>query len=122
MARLEPLQLARLSNASGQDREFLPLSNIPQVIQDTVLLVEDRDFYQHHGVSPWSILRALVANIRAGRTVQGGSTLTQQLAKNFYLSRERTLTRKINEALIALILDYRYSKEAILEAYLNEIY
>lgn len=122
MARLEPVQLARLANETKQDREFVPLSNIPKVVQETLLLVEDRDFYQHHGVSVWSIVRALVANIRAGRTVQGGSTLTQQLAKNFYLSRERTLTRKINEALIALILDFRYSKDEILEAYLNEVY
>lgn len=122
MARLEPLQLARLANESKQDREFVPLSHIPQVVQDTLLLVEDRNFYEHHGVSVWSIVRALVANIRAGRTVQGGSTLTQQLAKNFYLTRDRTLTRKINEALIALILDFRYSKDEILEAYLNEVY
>ncbi|MDE3271602.1 penicillin-binding protein 1B [Pseudoalteromonas sp. G4] len=122
MARLEPVQLARLANETKQDREFVPLSHIPKVVQETLLLVEDRNFYEHHGVSVWSIVRALVANIRAGRTVQGGSTLTQQLAKNFYLSRDRTLTRKINEALIALILDFRYSKDEILEAYLNEVY
>ena len=80
------------------------------------------NFYQHHGVSVWSIMRALYSNIKAGRTVQGGSSLTQQLAKNIYLTRERSLVRKFNEALIALILDYRYSKDEILEAYLNEVY
>ena len=121
-ARLEPVQIARIGNDSKQDREFVPLDKFPPMLRDTLLVVEDQDFYDHHGVSVWSIMRALYSNIKAGRTVQGGSTLTQQLAKNIYLTRERTLTRKINEALIALILDYRYSKDQILEAYLNEVY
>ncbi|WMS93802.1 penicillin-binding protein 1B [Pseudoalteromonas sp. HL-AS2] len=121
-ARLEPVQIARIGNDSKQDREFVPLDKFPAMLKDTLLVVEDRNFYQHHGVSVFSILRALYSNIRAGRTVQGGSTLTQQLAKNIYLTRERSLTRKINEAFIALILDYRYSKDQILEAYLNEVY
>ncbi|MGO2478512.1 MAG: transglycosylase domain-containing protein, partial [Pseudoalteromonas sp.] len=121
-ARLEPVQIARIGNDSKQDREFVPLDKFPPMLRDTLLVVEDKDFYQHHGVSVWSIMRALYSNIKAGRTVQGGSTLTQQLAKNIYLTRERTLSRKINEALIALILDYRYSKDQILEAYLNEVY
>ncbi|MBQ4833948.1 penicillin-binding protein 1B [Pseudoalteromonas sp. MMG010] len=121
-ARLEPVQIARIGNESKQDREFVPLTKIPDILKETLLVVEDRDFYQHHGVSVFSILRALYTNIRAGRTVQGGSTLTQQLAKNIYLTRERSLVRKINEAFIALILDYRYSKDQILEAYLNEVY
>lgn len=121
-ARLEPVQIARIGNDSKQDREFVPLDKFPPMLRDTLLVVEDQDFYQHHGVSVWSIMRALYTNIKAGRTVQGGSTLTQQLAKNIYLTRERSLTRKFNEALIALILDYRYSKDQILEAYLNEVY
>ncbi|MEQ3512983.1 penicillin-binding protein 1B [Pseudoalteromonas sp. BZB3] len=121
-ARLEPVQIARIGNDSKQDREFVPLDKFPTILKDALLVVEDRNFYEHHGVSVLSILRALYTNIKAGRTVQGGSTLTQQLAKNFYLTRERTLTRKINEALIAMILDFRYSKDAILEAYLNEVY
>ncbi|WP_440055322.1 penicillin-binding protein 1B [Pseudoalteromonas sp. T1lg65] len=121
-ARLEPVQIARIGNESRQDREFVPFEKFPEILKQTLLVVEDRNFYQHHGVSVWSILRALYANIKAGRTVQGGSTLTQQLAKNFYLSRERALVRKINEAFIALILDYRYSKDEILEAYLNEVF
>lgn len=121
-ARLEPVQIARISNDKTQDREFVPLDDFPALLKDTLLTVEDKNFYSHHGVSVWSIMRALYSNIKAGRTVQGGSTLTQQLAKNFYLTRERTLIRKFNEALIALILDYRYSKDEILEAYLNEVY
>ncbi|EWH07553.1 peptidase [Pseudoalteromonas lipolytica SCSIO 04301] len=121
-ARLEPVQIARIGNDSKQDREFVPLDKFPAMLKDTLLVVEDRNFYQHHGVSVWSIMRALYSNIKAGRTVQGGSTLTQQLAKNIYLTRERSLVRKFNEALIALILDYRYSKDEILEAYLNEVY
>ncbi|KZN50517.1 peptidase [Pseudoalteromonas luteoviolacea CPMOR-2] len=121
-ARLEPVQIARIGNETNQDREFVPLDKFPNVLKQALLVVEDRNFYEHHGVSLWSIMRALYSNIRAGRTVQGGSTLTQQLAKNFYLTRERSLIRKVNEAFIALILDYRYSKDEILEAYLNEVY
>ncbi|MBQ4844095.1 penicillin-binding protein 1B [Pseudoalteromonas sp. MMG005] len=121
-ARLEPVQIARIGNESNQDREFVPLDKFPNILKQALLVVEDRDFYEHHGVSLWSIMRAFYTNIKVGRTVQGGSTLTQQLAKNFYLTRERSIIRKINEAFIALILDYRYSKDEILEAYLNEVY
>ncbi len=86
------------------------------------MAVEDRSFYEHHGISPRSLLRATVANVRAGGVVQGGSTLTQQLVKNFFLSNERTLQRKLNEAVMSLLLEVHYSKDEILEAYLNEVY
>ena len=84
--------------------------------------VEDRRFYRHIGIDPLAIARAAWANLRAGRTVQGGSTLTQQLARNFFLTPERTFTRKLNEALIALLLEWRYAKPELLEGYLNEVY
>lgn len=87
-----------------------------------LLLVEDRDFYSHGGVSILSIGRAFLANLRAGHAVQGGSTLTQQLAKNYFLTRERSLMRKVQEAYMAVIIDYRYEKNQILETYMNEIY
>jgi penicillin-binding protein 1B len=120
--RLEPQLLQHLVAAEQEDRELLALQQLPRSIKDTLLLVEDRDFYQHHGVSAWSVLRAMWANMLAGKTVQGGSTLTQQLAKNMYTNQQRSYLRKVNEALIALVLDYRYSKDQILEAYINEIF
>lgn len=121
-ARLEPELIDHLVAAQQEDRELVRLEQVPERFKDTLLLVEDRDFYHHHGVSPLSVMRALWVNAVAGRTVQGGSTLTQQLAKNMYLSSDRTLWRKANEALIAIVLDYRFNKDQILEAYLNEVF
>jgi penicillin-binding protein 1B len=105
-----------------EDRVLLGLERIPEQFLDTLLLVEDRDFYHHKGVSPIGILRALFNNLKAGRTIQGGSTLTQQLVKNMFLTNQRTLSRKVQEAIMALILEVRYSKDQLLEAYMNEVY
>ncbi|MDP4536233.1 penicillin-binding protein 1B [Alkalimonas collagenimarina] len=119
---LEPPLIEHLISPHQEDRELLRLEQTPTLLRDTLLLVEDRDFYRHRGVAPLAIVRAFLVNLTAGRTVQGGSTLTQQLAKNMFLTQDRTLWRKMNEALMALILDFRFSKDAILEAYLNEVY
>lgn len=122
IAVLEPFLIDRIVPKSNEDRVITPLQDIPEQLIDTLLLVEDRDFYFHKGISPLGILRALYTNIVAGRTVQGGSTLTQQLVKNMYLTRDKTIWRKVNEALMSLILEYRYSKDQLLEAYMNEVY
>ncbi|EJB8414684.1 TPA: penicillin-binding protein 1B [Vibrio vulnificus] len=120
--RLEPKMLGMLEKDTDEQRLFLRREQFPEIMVDALLVTEDRDFYQHDGVSPLAIARAMFVNLKAGRTVQGGSTLTQQLAKNLFLTQDRTLWRKVREAYIALILDYRYSKDRILEAYLNEVY
>ncbi|EMN7212431.1 penicillin-binding protein 1B [Vibrio vulnificus] len=120
--RLEPKMLGMLEKDTDEQRLFLRREQFPEIMVDALLVTEDRDFYQHDGVSPLAIARAMFVNLKAGRTVQGGSTLTQQLAKNLFLIQDRTLWRKVREAYIALILDYRYSKDRILEAYLNEVY
>lgn len=120
--QIDPLVLGQVTGENGEDRLIVGLERLPSLLIETLLLVEDRDFYHHAGVSLSSIGRAALANLAAMDTVQGGSTLTQQLVKNLYLSREQTLWRKANEALMALIIDFRFSKDEILETYFNEIY
>lgn len=105
-----------------ENRVWVPLREIPKALQDAVIAVEDDKFRKHHGVNFLAILRAFLVDIREGRIVQGGSTITQQLAKNAFLTHERTLTRKIQELLYAIQLERAYTKDQILELYLNEIY
>ncbi len=121
-ARLEPLLVTRLMSGSAEDRMLVELENVPESLVQALLITEDKAFYQHQGVAPLAILRALIVNVMAGRNVQGGSTLTQQLVKNLYLTREKSLWRKAKEAYMALLLDAQYSKDEILEAYLNEVF
>lgn len=120
--RLDPILIDRISTGSSEDRLFVPLAQIPNALKQALIQTEDRDFYHHEGVSLTAIARAMVVNVMAGHTVQGGSTLTQQLAKNLFLTRRRTLWRKVQEAYMAVLISLRYSKKEVLETYLNEVY
>ena len=122
LLRLDPPEIAGIYPSHYEDRILLNGKELPPALVDTLLAVEDRSFFEHAGINPKGIFRALLANLRAGRTVQGGSTLTQQLVKNLFLSNERTLRRKVNEILMAVLIDARYGKDDILEAYSNAIY
>ena len=110
-----------LSERGGGD-DYVPFDMLPPYVADAVIATEDQRFYDHHGVDPVGMIRAAITNLRYGRTVQGGSTLTQQLAKNLYLSHDRTWARKMEEFTLALWLEARLSKEEILELYLNRVY
>ncbi len=122
LVRLEAPEIGSIYPAHNEDRVLVQRKDLPDSLVQALIVMEDRTFRQHHGVDPRAIARAVWANLRAGGVVQGGSTLTQQLVKNFYLTRERSLWRKLNEAAMALLLEAHYDKEEILGAYANEIY
>ncbi len=119
---LEPVLISGMRSGSRQVREWIPLDRIPPTLIKALLIIEDRRFFSHFGVDPIAIGRAFWINIRRGVVVQGGSTLTQQLAKNLYYSPKRTIGRKLREVMAAMALEFKYRKEEILESYLNEIY
>ena len=120
VVRLEPLMIGGIYPKNLEDRILIKLDQVPPYLLETLVAVEDRDFYSHWGVSPKSIARAIWVNTSGGKMTQGGSTLTQQLVKNFYLTNERSLTRKLTEAMMAMLLELHYSKQEILEAYLKD--
>jgi penicillin-binding protein 1B len=119
---LEPELISGFRGSSRQVREWVPLAQIPAALIDAVIEVEDHRFYSHVGLDPVAIGRAIWRNATRVGVVQGGSTITQQLAKNLFYSPQRTLARKVKEALAAVVLEVKYSKREILESYLNEIY
>ncbi|NWH06287.1 penicillin-binding protein 1B [Desulfobacter latus] len=122
MEQLDPVVIGQFYPSSMEDRILLDSEDIPALLKKTIVAVEDKNFYSHYGVDFKSIFRAMVINIRQGRFTQGASTLTQQLAKNFFLSPEKTFKRKISEAFVAAAIERQFTKEEILEAYINEVY
>ncbi len=126
-----PFETSKIYDAKGklvanlhgeENRVVVPLGYIPKHLQQAIIAVEDDRFYQHRGISPRGMMRALLTDIAEGGSVQGGSTLTQQLAKNLFLDRSKNVTRKLAEAWLAIQIEQRYSKDQILELYLNQVY
>ncbi len=111
-----------ISKLFEENRIVVNINSISPYVQQAIIANEDTRFYKHFGVDPIGIVRAVVVNIRRGSLVEGGSTITQQLAKNLFLTQERTFIRKVKEAILALVIDYRFSKQEILQAYLNQVY
>ncbi|PYM20457.1 MAG: penicillin-binding protein [Candidatus Rokuibacteriota bacterium] len=130
LERVQPIQGARIYDDNdeiitelvGERRIFVPLAQVPRVLRDAIIATEDRRFYSHWGVDPIGIARAVWQNYRRGRIVEGGSTITQQLTKVLFLTPDKSLDRKIKEAVLALEIERRYSKDRILEMYLNQVY
>jgi len=119
---LEPELLSLVFGKQQEERMIVPLSESPKNLVNAVLAAEDARFYRHAGIDPFAVVRAAFTNVRSGKIVQGGSTITQQTVKNLYFGQERTWWRKAREALMSVILDARYPKDRILEVYLNEVY
>lgn len=122
LVRFDAGYLTGIFPSHAEDRVLLKLDEVPDMFIKILLLMEDRRYFSHLGIDPRSIARALVVNFTSGQTMQGGSTLTQQLVKNLFLTQEKKITRKINEAFMSLLLEFHYDKKLILETYLNEIY
>jgi len=122
LTHLDPARIATLYGARQEERRLVTLTQVPPLLVTGLQAVEDRDFKHHIGIDFSAIARAMWANLRAGAVVQGGSTLTQQLARNLFLTRNQTLVRKINEALLAMLMEAHYSKGRILQAYINEVF
>lgn len=120
--KIDPIIIYILHSPNGEQRLFIPRRDFPNTLISILLATEDNNFYHHGGIQLSAMTRALIANIKAGKIVQGGSTLTQQLVRNLFLTNKRTVMRKLKEIYMALIMNVRYSKEKILELYLNEVY
>ncbi|WP_017463123.1 penicillin-binding protein 1B [Dyella ginsengisoli] len=121
-AHLDPARIATVYGAQQEERRIVHLADVPPLLVSGLQAVEDRDFKHHIGIDFTAILRAAFANLRAGHTVQGGSTLTQQLVRNLFLDRNQNFTRKFNEAILSLLIEAHYPKSRILEAYINEVF
>jgi len=122
LLELEPEELMRFFGPEREERRLISITRVPEHVKRAFLAAEDTRFYHHHGLDPWGILRAIYINLRHGGVRQGGSTITQQLAKNYFLTSERSFSRKLKEMLIAVIVELMFEKDEILEIYLNEIY
>jgi penicillin-binding protein 1B len=120
--RLDPFLLGSIFAAHGEDRTVSAPNEVPPLLPKALKIVEDRNFDKHVGVDAKAIARALVTNVRAGEIEQGGSTITQQLVKNYFLDNRRTFTRKAREAVMALLLEAHFEKPDIMTAYINEVY
>lgn len=119
---IDPARIATLYGDTQEERRVIRLGQAPPLLVTGLQAVEDRDFKHHHGIDPSAIARAALSDLAAGRIVQGGSTLTQQLVRNLFLDRSRTLVRKIDEALLAVLIEAHYDKGRILDAYVNEVF
>ena len=122
LMRLDPVQIGGICPSHGEDRILVRLEDVPDTLRLGLLAVEDQRFYSHRGFSLSGIARAALSNLRSGQVVAGGSTITQQLVKNYYLTPERTIVRKLTEILMAILLELHYDKDQILESYINEVY
>ena len=122
LVKLEPIAIGGMYPSHMEDRILVSWPQVPSILIDTILSVEDQTFFNHKGISLRSISRAFFTNVKAGDIEQGGSTITQQLAKNLFFSPEQTIKRKVMEAIAALLIEFHYSKEEILLAYINDVF
>ena len=121
-ARIDPARIATLYGINEEERRLVRMADVPELLITGLQAVEDRNFKNHHGIDPWGVMRAIWVNMREAGFEQGASTLTQQMVRSLFLSNTKTVSRKVKEALYALIIEARFDKRRILESYLNEVY